>query len=254
MMHDLPMRALRLVVVSLLVAAGITVGAPAGYAARDASLTLSPAQGSPDASFTVTYRYSSSADKKGHGCVSAVTFRWDSKGLGPAASVPAGDSCVATLQAAPPPGTYRRISTHTISVGGDGLPGAHASYTVIPGPPASTRTPSAGAHVPTPGSTDTATVDPQLTSLAEPAAANPSNPAAGDRTASKDLTGFPGWIVALGTLLFLAGAGAFGVIAWRARRPKPEADADPDTDAERDTEAKADAEPATQPLPTETAN
>jgi hypothetical protein len=252
----LPVRAFRLLVVSLLVAAGIAIGAPSAHADNNASLGVSPAHGSPDAQFTATLRWQPSKHDKTPLCAPAqVTFEWDGSALGSAAAALAGDSCVATLRATPPAGTYQGVSTHVISVGG--AQGVRARYTVVPAAaaPASPQTPSAATPTATPDSTNTATADVQVSSPAEPGAAantsGPATPAAAAQTPDNGLTGLTGWIVALGALLFLAGAGAFGAIAWRAHRAKPTIDvpwSSPET-ANQPADATEPPAAATQALP-----
>jgi hypothetical protein len=217
------MRVLRRPAASLLLAAGIigagvAIGAPCGYAANNTSLAVSPGQGSQVAQFTVMYRWPSTKARKhsdAHACTpDQITFEWDGSLLGRAASTLDGDTCVAALHAAPPPGVYHGASTHTISVTNDAS--AHATYTVIerPAGPPSARTSSAA-----PESTTDATVDPQVTGLAAVPAA-PSDAASPTTRADSGVTG---WLIAFGVVLFLAGAGAFGAIAWRARHPRPDA-------------------------------
>jgi hypothetical protein len=242
MVHYRPVRALRLVVVTLLVAAGFAIGAPSAYADDNARLGLSPNHGSPDAPFTATLRWQAVKHGKTRQCApDQITFEWDGSVLGSAPSVPAGDSCIATLSATPPAGTYQGVSAHVISV--SGARGVRVRYTVVPGPAAArgtSRAPSAASPEATPDSTETATAEAETNSPAAPAAAATAKPAAGEQRPDSGLTGLTGLIVAFGTVLFLAGAGTFGLIAWRARRARSE------TGTQADTEPLLD---VTRPLP-----
>jgi hypothetical protein len=218
-------RAAGLLLTGGIVGAGIALGAPPGYGA-DTALAVSARQGSPDAQFAVTYRYPATKGRR-HSTVCVpgeVTFEWDGSPLGRAAATQAGSTCVATLRATAPPRAYRGASTHTISVTDDRS--ARVTYTVVERP---TGSPSADAS---PGVSDGST-DPadgaQATDLAgAPAAsAGPTAPT-GDQNTGSGLTFL---LIAFGTTLFLAGVGLFGLIAWRARHPKPDAQAPPpDTD------------------------
>jgi hypothetical protein len=232
------MRALRRPAAGLLLAAGIigagiAIDAPSGHAANNTSLAVSPGRGSPDAPFTVIYRWPSTNLRKrsgGHACMPGqIAFEWDGSLLGRAASTPAGDGCVAVLQAAPPPGAYRGASAHTIGVTNDRS--ARATYTVIE------RATGAETSA-TPDSTTDPPIDPQATGLAgvpatPPGAASPTALAGGQQGGDGGVTG---WLIAFGVLLFLAGAGTFGLVAWRARHPKPDADA-PWSPADTDTQS-----------------
>jgi hypothetical protein len=227
-----------------IIGAGIASDAPCGYAANNTSLTVGPGQGGPAAQFTVMYRWPSTKPRKhsdAHACIpDQITFEWDGSLLGRAASTLAGDTCIATLHAAPPPGAYHGASTHTISVTNDAS--THATYTVIERP---AGPPSAGTSSATPDSTTDPTVDPQVTGLAGvPAApsdaASPTALANGQQGAGSGLTG---WLIAFGAVLFLAGAGTFGVIAWRTRHPSPDAEA-PWSPADTDTQPLSLGDPA----------
>jgi hypothetical protein len=246
------MRVLRRPAAGLLLAAGIIgagveVGAPCGYAANNTSLAVSPGQGGPVAQFTVMYRWPSTKARKhsdAHACMpDQITFEWDGSLLGRAASTLDGDTCVAALHAAPPPGAYHGASAHTISVAND--VSAHATYTVIErlaGPP------SAGTSSAAPERTTDSAVDPQVTGLAGvPAVASdgagPTARADGQQGADSGVTG---WLIAFGVVLFLAGAGAFGVIVWRTRHPRPDAEApgSPGSPADTDTQPLSLQDPA----------
>lgn len=230
-MHYLPVRALRLVVVGLLVAAGITIGVPFAYADSNASLGVSPAHGSPDGQFTAILRWQPPKHGKTPQCLpDQVTFEWDGAVLGRTASVLVGDSCLATLRATPPTGAYQGVSNHIIGV--NGARDLHARYTVVAGSPATpggSQPPAAAAA--TPESTSTAATDAQTNNPTDPAATSsglvPAAPAVGAQPPGNSLSWVPGGIVALGTVLFLAGAGAFGVIVWRTRRAKAAAATEP---------------------------
>ncbi len=230
------MRALRRPAAGLLLAAGIigagiAIDAPSGHAADNTSLTVSPGEGSPDAQFTAVYRWpSTKARKHANACVPGqITFAWDGALLGRAASTRAGNACVAVLQATPPPGAYHGTSGHTISVTDDAS--AQARYTITERPAGS---PSAGTSA-TPDSATESAVDPQATGLAGVPAA-PSDTDSPTTLGQQDASsGVTGWLIAFGVLLFLAGAGTFGVIAWRTRRPKSATEA-PWTPADTDTQ------------------
>jgi hypothetical protein len=218
-----------------IIGAGVAVGAPCGYAANNTSLAIGPGQGSPVAQFTVMYRWPSTKARKhsdAHACMpDQVTFEWDGSLLGRAASTLDGDTCVAALRAAPPPGAYHGASVHTIRVANDAS--AHATYTVVERP---AGPPSAGTSSAAPERTTDSAVDPQVTGVAGvPApsdAASPTARADGQQGADSGVTG---WLTAFGVVLFLAGAGAFGVIAWRTRHPGPDAEA-PGSPADTDTQ------------------
>jgi hypothetical protein len=132
--------------------------------------------------------------------------------------------CVATLRATPPAGVYQGASNHIVGV--SGVRDLRARYTVVAAAAAAQPTPSA-APTATPENTptfDAQTTDPVTASAGTGLAA----PAVGAKTSDPGgLTGVPGWLVALGTLLFLAGAGTFGAMIWRARRAKTEDLLDP---------------------------
>jgi hypothetical protein len=215
-----------------IIGAGIAIDAPSGHSADNTSLSVSPGEGSPDAQFTAVYRWPSiKARKHSNACVpDQVTFEWDGAPLGRAASTRAGSACVAVLRAAPPPGAYHGTSGHTISVTGDAS--ARASYTVTERP---TSSPSAGTSSATPDSATESAVDPQPTGLAgvpAPPSDTDSPTTLGQQDANSGVTG---WLIAFGALLFLAGAGTFGIIAWRTRHPKSAAAA-PWTPADADTQ------------------
>jgi hypothetical protein len=210
-----------------IIGAGIAIGAPSGYAVDNASLAVSPSQGSPGAQFTVMYRWQSTSvrgRKHPSGCAPGqITFEWDGSPLGSAAATLAGNSCVAVLRVAPPPGVYHGASVHTISVASD--PSARATYTVVDGPGS---TPSAGTSSATPDDTATySAVDPQATAVAGVQTAPPdtaSPTALADRGQDTGGGGIAGWLIAFGAVLFLTGAGTLGLSGWRARHPKPDAE------------------------------
>jgi hypothetical protein len=203
-----------LLLAAVIVGAGTVIDASSGYAAGGASLAVSPSEGSPQAQFTVTYRWPSTrARKHAAACVpDQITFKWDGALLGHAASTLARDSCVAALNATAPPGGSD-ARTHTITVAEDAS--AHATY-LVTGDPAGT--PSAGAS----DSTDPP-VDPQMTGAATPAdAAGPTGLTTEQQGGG---SGMMGWLIVFGALLVLAGVGMFGFIIWRTRRPEPDAQA-----------------------------
>jgi hypothetical protein len=228
------MRVLRCLAAGVLLAAGIigagiAIDVRSGYAAGNSSLVVSPGQGSPDAQFTATYR-SPSARGRGHPntCPTAqITFKWDGSPLGQAAPTRTGNTCVAALHAAPPPGVYRGTSSHTITVSNDAS--AHARYLVVV---RQASTPSSGPPSATPTGTTESAVNPQSAGVAgTPPDTASSSPYAGSQAATSGMTM---WVVAFGAVLFLAGAGMFGVITWRRRHPNlgteaPRALADTDT-------------------------
>jgi hypothetical protein len=216
------MRALRRPAVGLLLAAGIVgagiaINAPSGYAVDDTSLTVSPDQGGPDAQFTVVYRWPAANARKhstARACMPGqITFEWDGSSLGRAPATLAGGSCAATLRAAPPPGAYHGTAAHTISVTNDAS--ARATYTVTERP---AGTPSAG----TPDSATDSAVDPPAILPATPPGAAGSTALADGQQGAGDGTA---WLIAIGVVLALTGAGVFGVVVWRTRHPKPDAEA-----------------------------
>jgi hypothetical protein len=212
-------RAASLLLTGGIIGAGIAIGAPSGYGA-DTGLAVSPRQGSPDAQFAATYRWPATKGRR-HSTVCApgeITFEWDGSLLGRATPTQAGGTCVATLRATPPQRTYRGATTHAISVTSDRS--ARATYTVTERTAAS---PSADASPAVTDSTTDPAGDPAATDLAgAPAAsAGPTAPTVGQNANS----GASFWLIAFGTTLFLAGVGMFGMIAWRARHPKPDAQA-----------------------------
>ncbi|GAA1805813.1 hypothetical protein GCM10009835_25980 [Planosporangium flavigriseum] len=210
-------------VATLLVTAGIAVGAPAAYADNEARLGVSPGHGGPDAEFTVTARWQADGHGRNRQCrPDQITFQWDNSTLGSAAAVPAGDACVATLRATPPAGTYQGVSTHFISA--SGVRGARVAYRVVAGAvatPANPEPSSGPTAEPTPESTETATAEAQADSPTA-AAAVPGNSTAPAAARNAD-SGLTGLIIGLGALLFLAGAAALGAMVWRSRRGKSEA-------------------------------
>ncbi|MGC9667974.1 hypothetical protein ACNTMW_15640 [Planosporangium sp. 12N6] len=240
--HRLLVAGPALLMASLAVAAGIGIDARPVYAAG-AQLTVNPTKGAPDAPFTAVYRFPRQNNQP---CGPAVVFHWDGAELDRATPVPAGDACVATLHRAPPPGAYPKASTHVISAGARNGTGGNqvalAAYTVTPVPAATptaagtaapgARPPSAAA-VPAPSGTATPGRSPSATAeaavpqdsdeagaLPEADAVGPPAVATGDRAAGDGGSSATGWLVAAGTVLFLAGAATFGAIAWRARRAK----------------------------------
>ncbi|NJC81117.1 hypothetical protein [Planosporangium mesophilum] len=229
------MHALRLLVAGLVVGGVVAIDAPAGYAVTDASLTVSPRQGSPRDPFTVTYRYSS------HQVIGmpevricgepTYRFSWDGgPNLGSASPVLDGDWCVTTLRATPPASSslYRTVSTHTISV-----VGLSTTYTVTPLPsptPAATptrtvtRPPATSAPTPRGQASASAISTPLPAANAGSAAASESAgpaPAAVDQHPAEDTASSTGSLTAIGVLVLVAGAGAFGVLHWRTRRSTP---------------------------------
>jgi hypothetical protein len=124
-------RVLQRVLAALLLVVGIVAGvaihAPPGHADTNASLTVSPGRGGPQAEFAMLYRWSTAkGHKRSNACFPRqITFSWDGSLLGHATSTLTGRTCVAALQSAPPPGAHS--GTHTISAAED--PSARATYT-----------------------------------------------------------------------------------------------------------------------------
>ncbi|HEV7897352.1 MAG TPA: hypothetical protein VGP31_05860 [Planosporangium sp.] len=251
------MRTHRLVVAGLLVAAGIGIHALPAHAANEARLTVNPGRGNPDVQFTATYRF----PKQTQGCPS-VPFQWDGRSeIGRVQSEANGDSCVATLHTTPPRGSYSGNSNHFISANSGNGQLAFTTYTVTappaqgpsspttppgngtgPGPAPGPGTPAPSAVVPgasgtaTPGRTSSAAAAAAAAQVPGQAEAMPgSDPGSGAETgaggqaAGKDGTSSTGWLIVAGIVLFLIGAGAFGVMVWRARRSKLVDGVDPDS-------------------------
>jgi hypothetical protein len=205
-----------------LVGAGITIKAPSSSAARNASLVVSPAQGGATTQLTVTYRWPSTTTRQRGNPRSCtpdhITFEWDGSPLGRAAAATAGNSCVAVLRVAPPPGT--RPGSHTITVDAD--PSVRARYTVAARPTSAGTTSTAAA----PESTAAAAADPQATGSQDALASAPdptgqTGVASGRNDEDHE---WSAWYIAAGVILFLGGAAAFGTVVWRTRRTKAEAD------------------------------
>lgn len=213
-------RAAGLLLAAGMIGAGIAIGAPSGYAAGSASLTVSPGEGSPDARFTVTYRWPVTRGRK-HvtGCLPGqVTVEWDGSVLGRAVSRPDGETCVAALEATPPRGSG--AGRHTVSVTRDAS--ARATYLVTGSP---TEEPSAG----TVDSTDPP-VGPQVPDASGVPADAAAPAGTGTPEARQDSGGgLMGWLISFGALLVVGGAGMFGFILWRSRRAGPEPAWDMDT-------------------------
>jgi hypothetical protein len=217
----LRMRALRrpsvgLLLVAGVIGAGIAIDAPPGYATNDTSLVVSPGVGGADAQFTVRYRSPTVRIRK-HlaGCLlGQITFQWDGVLLGRAASTEVGGSCVATLNATPPPGAYQGASSHTLTVTNDAS--ARATYTVTEGTDGTQ--PSAGAADPG--------ADPQPTEFVGVPAGPPDGVGSTAVTGGQPGagSGVTGWLIAFGAVLVLTGGGALGFFLWRIRRPEPDAE------------------------------
>jgi hypothetical protein len=221
-------RAAGLLLAGGIIGTGIAIDTPPGHAA-DTSLTVSPGRGSVDAQFTVTYRWPAARGRRHTSiCVpDQVTFEWDGSPLGRAAATPAGSACVATLRTTPPQGALHGTDTYAISVTNDRS--ARATYTVTEGP---AGTPSANPSSAAPDGLDPG-ADPQATDVAgEPSAS--AAPTAERAAGGSANLGAPGWLIAFGTVLFLVGAGMFGMIAWQSRRRRSDAEAlrPLDTDAQ----------------------
>jgi hypothetical protein len=227
-----------LVLVGGLIGAGVAVKAPSGYAARNTSLVVSPDQGSANTPLTVTYRWPSTTATRRpttHACrPEQITFEWDGSLLGRATATSTGNACVAVLRASPPPGT--RQGAHTITVDTDSSLRATYTYAVTASP-SSAATPSSL----TPESTTDAAIDPLATGSqdalatgSEGALATGSEGAlapvpyttsqAGIADGRQGGDGASAWYIALGVILFLAGASAFRAVLWRTRRAKADAD------------------------------
>jgi hypothetical protein len=215
-----------LLLVAGLIGAGVAVKAPSGYAARNTSLVVSPDQGSANTQLTVTYRWPSTTATRHpntHTCTpEQITFEWDGSLLGTATATPTGNTCVAVLRTAPPPGT--RQGAHTITVDTDSSLRATYTYAVT-ARPSSAGTPSSATRESTTG----AAIDPLATG-SQDALATGSEDAlapepyttnqAGIADGRQGGDGASAWYIALGVILFLAGTSAFGVIVWRTRHPK----------------------------------
>jgi hypothetical protein len=212
-MHAVRRPTLSLLAAAGVIAAGLAISPPPGYAAGGTSLAVSPGKGSADTPFTVTYRWPSTrARKHTTTCApSQITFHWDGSVLGNVTSTLTGDSCVAALRAAPPAGGAD-AGTHTITVTGDAS--ARAAY-VVTGDP--TGTPVPGASDPGP-IIDAQTPGAQPTDAASAAALTaPRQGGGGD--------GMIGVLSTFGVILLLAGAGILIVIVLRTRRSQPGAEA-----------------------------
>jgi hypothetical protein len=209
---------------------GVAIHAPAGHAGTNASLTVSPGRGGPQAEFAVRYEwFSGNGRKRWDACFShQITFAWDGSPLGRVNPTLAGRTCVATLRSAPPPGTSG--GTHTISAAED--PSVRATYTVTgnPGGDSSDPTPTA---VPEDAATDGAVdsinpadaANPQATALAaRPGGPTPTVSADGERDSG---SGIVPWLIAFGAVLFLTGTGTFGLVVRRTRQPEPDPDTQP---------------------------
>ncbi|NJC69420.1 hypothetical protein HC031_06755 [Planosporangium thailandense] len=215
------MRAFRLVVVSLLVVAGATTAAaPSAYADSEASLGVSPNNGSPDAAFTAIARWQPPKHGRNRQCTpDQVTFTWDGAALGEAPAARAGDACVAILRATPPPGQYDGTSAHVIGV--SGLRAARTRYVVVAGATAPTAAATDATTTPDAATpTDLPSLDPQSTGPA--AVTAPTGAATAAKANSTGLSGTSQLIIAFGILLFLAGVAALGALVWRARRARVE--------------------------------
>jgi hypothetical protein len=212
-MHAVRRPTLSLLLAGGVIAAGLAISPPPGYAAGGTSLAVSPGKGSPDTAFTVTYRWPSTrARKHATTCApSQITFHWDGSVLGNVTSTLSGDSCVAALRATPP-ADGADAGSHTITVTSDAS--ARATY-VVTGDP--TGTPSPGASDPGP------VIDPQTPDNAQPTdAASPAGLTA-PRQGGGD--GMIGVLSTFGVILLLAGAGILVFIFLRVRRPQTGAEA-----------------------------
>jgi hypothetical protein len=210
------MRALRrLAAVAILVTgtvgAGVAFDPPSGYAVGDLGLDVTPKSGAPDAHVTLTYRWPATRHGKHFvACTpSEVTFQWDGSVLGRAPATPAGDTCVAILDAVPP-AAARAAGTHAIGVTNDAS--ARARYVLTDDTPSAGPSDGTAGSVPDPGASDPGVVP-------VPDSAGPTAVTEGQGTGM----GISGWLIAFGLVLVAAGAATFAFIVRQIRHPKSDA-------------------------------
>ncbi|GIH12380.1 hypothetical protein [Rugosimonospora africana] len=238
LVHDEPMRVLRLASVPLFGAAVLTgvvlIGSPAVSAPNDSSLTLAPNHGLPTAVFVAQYRVQPSGTQQGPrlGCP-VVQFTWDGLPLGApqrSARRNGTTACVASIRARPP-ARARAAGAHRVAVPGTlGRPAQVATYTIQG---AVSPTPNAGRPTPTHAATSVAQ-EPTEPALFAPSSLGGqvvplNNGAPSAQTAPLKTSGSIGpWIMILGAVLVVGGVGMLGMLVYRGRRRRPDPRVDPE--------------------------